>query len=102
MARVASPASAPRAFALSLPGGHEDFPWGERVAKVGKKVFVFLGKSAGKRGLSLSVKLLQSSFEALELPFAQATGYGLRATGSEKPVGSPRRSTAETRFRYRF
>src|ERR1039457_2655681 len=97
MARVASPASAPRAFALSLPGGHEDFPRGERVAKVGKKVFVFLGKSAGKRGLSLSVKLPQSSFEALELP-----GDGLRATGSEKPVGSPRRSTAETRFRYRF
>ena len=81
MARVASPASALRAFALSLPGAHEDFPWGERVAKVGKKVFAFLGTAEGNKGLSLSVKLPRSSFEALELPFAEATGYGLGKAG---------------------
>ena len=32
-----------RDYALSFPGATEDFPWGERVAKVKGKVFVFLG-----------------------------------------------------------
>ena len=32
-----------REFALGMPGAIEDFPWGESVAKVNKKVFVFLG-----------------------------------------------------------
>ncbi|HCO04282.1 MAG TPA: dGTPase, partial [Actinobacteria bacterium] len=32
-----------RTFALGLPEAYEDHPWGESVAKVNKKVFVFLG-----------------------------------------------------------
>ena len=32
-------------FALSLPGTREDHPWGERVAKGGKQVFVFFGRA---------------------------------------------------------
>jgi len=32
-----------RAFALVLPEAEEAFPWGERVVKVNKKVFVFFG-----------------------------------------------------------
>ncbi|MFD6307222.1 MmcQ/YjbR family DNA-binding protein, partial [Streptomyces sp. NPDC060223] len=32
-----------REFSLGLPGATEEFPWGESVAKVNKKVFVFLG-----------------------------------------------------------
>jgi predicted DNA-binding protein (MmcQ/YjbR family) len=32
-----------REFALGFPGAYEEFPWGESVAKVKKKVFVFLG-----------------------------------------------------------
>jgi len=34
-----------RTFALKFPGAREEFPWGERVVKVGKKVFVFMGKT---------------------------------------------------------
>lgn len=89
-----SPAAAVRAFALSLPGAWEDHPWGESVAKVGKKVFVFMGKPKGK-SFGLSVKLPESGFEALELPFTEPTGYGLGkggwvtatfAAGEEIPV----------------
>ena len=68
-----------RRFALGLPGAHEDFPWGESVVKVGKKVFVFLGRSGD--GLSLSVKLPESNLLALDLPFASPTGYGLARGG---------------------
>lgn len=71
-----------RAFALGFPGAKEDFPWGERVAKVGGKVFVFLGcdpKGGGPMGLS--VKLPVSAADALDLPFARPTGYGLGKAG---------------------
>ena len=57
----------------------EEFPWGERVVKVRKKVFVFLGRAEG--GLSLSVKLPDSGLMALSLPFASSTGYGLGKSG---------------------
>jgi len=68
-----------RRFALGFPGAHEDFPWGESVVKVGKKVFVFLGRSGG--GLGLSVKLPDSNLLALDLPFTSPTGYGLARGG---------------------
>lgn len=68
-----------RAFALSFPEAYEDFPWGERVAKVKGKVFVFLGM--GGDTLGLSVKLPQSAMLALGLPFASPTGYGLGKAG---------------------
>ena len=63
-------------FALGLPGAWEDHPWGEDVAKVGKKVFAFMGVGGGDR-LSLTVKLPRSREEALSLPFARPAGYGL-------------------------
>ena len=70
------------AFALELPGAVEDFPWGERVAKVKGKVFVFLGTDpVGDSSLSLSVKLPESGEEALTLPFTKPTGYGLGKSG---------------------
>ncbi|MCA1581765.1 MAG: MmcQ/YjbR family DNA-binding protein [Acidobacteria bacterium] len=81
MPRKTDPASVLRTFALKLPGAHEDFPWGERVAKVGGKVFVFLGKAAEKGALSLAVKLPASSGDALDLPFTEPTGYGLGKSG---------------------
>jgi predicted DNA-binding protein (MmcQ/YjbR family) len=67
-----------RKFALALPGATEDFPWGERVAKVNGKVFVFLGLDPVAGGeMGFSVKLPASAEEALELPFTAPTGYGL-------------------------
>jgi len=68
-----------RAFALSYPDAHEDFPWGERVIKVKSKVFVFMGVSDG--GLGVSVKLPVSATLALGLPFATPTRYGLGKSG---------------------
>ena len=68
------------AFALGLPAAREDFPWGERVAKVGKKVFVFMGKPASSK-FGMSVKLPESGSDVLALPFASPTGYGLGKSG---------------------
>jgi len=68
-----------RAFALGYPEAYEDFPWGERVAKVKGRVFVFLGVDGDDLGLS--VKLPQSGMLALGLPFASPTGYGLGKSG---------------------
>jgi predicted DNA-binding protein (MmcQ/YjbR family) len=71
-----------REFALGFPGATEDFPWGERVAKVNGKVFVFLGVDPVRgAGMGLSVKLPLSCEEALELPFTKPTGYGLGKAG---------------------
>jgi predicted DNA-binding protein (MmcQ/YjbR family) len=71
-----------REYALSFPGSTEDFPWGERVAKVKGKVFVFLGVDPVPGGpMGLSVKLPQSGQDALDLPFAKPTGYGLGKSG---------------------
>jgi predicted DNA-binding protein (MmcQ/YjbR family) len=67
-----------RAFAFSLPEAYEDHPWGESVAKVGKKVFVFFGSAdQPDQPLGLSVKLPISNDEALAMPFTRPTGYGL-------------------------
>jgi predicted DNA-binding protein (MmcQ/YjbR family) len=68
-------AEALRSFAFGLPEAWEDHPWGESVAKVGKKVFVFFGSPEGTFGFS--VKLPISEDEALAMPFTVPTGYGL-------------------------
>jgi predicted DNA-binding protein (MmcQ/YjbR family) len=68
-----------RDFALAFPGAHEDFPWGERVVKVKKKIFVFLGRDS--KHLHITVKLPRSSALALQLPFVAPTGYGLGRAG---------------------
>lgn len=71
-----------RDYALGFPGATEDFPWGERVAKVNGKVFVFLGLDPVPGGeMGFSVKLPASAEEALELPFTAPTGYGLGKSG---------------------
>lgn len=71
-----------RAYALTLPGAWEDFPWGETALKVGKKVFVFLGKTDGAEdGGGFSVKLPDSAEDVLALSCATPTGYGLGKAG---------------------
>jgi predicted DNA-binding protein (MmcQ/YjbR family) len=66
-----------RRAAFALPEAWEDHPWGESVAKVGKKVFVFFGTTDGDEPFGFSVKLPISNDEALSLPFTVPTGYGL-------------------------
>ncbi len=69
-----------RKLALAMPESYEDFPWGDRVFKVKKKIFLFLGRS-NDEGLGLAVKLPHSSQAALMLPFVEPTGYGLGKSG---------------------
>jgi predicted DNA-binding protein (MmcQ/YjbR family) len=69
-----------RDFALALPEATEALPWGERVAKVNKKVFVFLGRDMDTH-FGFSVKLPTSRAGALALPFTEPTGYGLGKSG---------------------
>lgn len=70
------------AHALSLPEAWEDHPWGENVAKVGKKVFVFFGVP-DPRGeqLIVCVKLPRSGVAALDLACCEPAGYGLGKSG---------------------
>jgi predicted DNA-binding protein (MmcQ/YjbR family) len=78
-------------YALGLPEAWLDHPWGEDVAKVRTKVFVFFG-SGSKPGSEpgFSVKLPESGEEARLLPFCAPTGYGLGKSGwvSVKPRAS--------------
>ena len=68
-------------FALRLPEAYEDHPWGESVAKVNKKVFVFLGGGEDPEHLGMSVKLGDSREQALGVPGAYPTRYGLGRGG---------------------
>ena len=67
-----------RAFALSLPEASEEHPWGEDVAKVRRKIFVFLGSATSGR---MTVKLDESHAHALSIEGAEPTGYGLGKSG---------------------
>ena len=72
--------NAVREYALGLPEAYEDHPWGEDVAKVRKKVFVFLGtEDAAEPGIGL--KLVASHDLALAQPGVTPMGYGLGDSG---------------------
>lgn len=68
-----------RAHGLAYPLTHEDFPWGHRALKVKGKAFAFIGWDGGR--FSMSAKLPQSHVRALDLPYAESTGYGLGKSG---------------------
>jgi predicted DNA-binding protein (MmcQ/YjbR family) len=72
-----------REFALALPEAYEEFPWGESVAKVNKKVFVFLGSDEGGHRPGFTVKLKDTEVHehALTVPGAEPAGYGLGRAG---------------------
>jgi predicted DNA-binding protein (MmcQ/YjbR family) len=68
-----------RAYALGLPQAHEDFPWGHRAFRIGKKVFLFLAWDAGV--FTATVKLPESGPIALMQTFVEPTGYGMAKSG---------------------
>src|SRR2546423_1532241 len=69
------------AFSLEFPGAVEDHPWGESVAKVNGKIFVFFGVGEGTADIGIAVKLDESLEQALAIPGAEPTGYGLGRAG---------------------
>jgi predicted DNA-binding protein (MmcQ/YjbR family) len=69
-----------RAWGLTLPGAHRKAPWPEHDdLAVKDKTFAYL--PAAGRPFSLSCKLPYTGYEALQLPFAEPTGYGLGKSG---------------------
>ncbi|MGA5342406.1 MmcQ/YjbR family DNA-binding protein [Streptomyces griseoincarnatus] len=69
-----------RDWALRLPGAVEEHPWGDTVAKVDRKVFVFLTDETAHA-------------HALACPGAEPAGYGLGKAGwvhvPLEPAGAP-------------
>jgi predicted DNA-binding protein (MmcQ/YjbR family) len=87
VSRVESAWRRVRDVALALPGAALDEPWeGDLVVKVGGtgkgagKVFVFLGSESAERP-HIGVKLADSHEEALAVPGAQPSSYGLGRSG---------------------
>jgi predicted DNA-binding protein (MmcQ/YjbR family) len=69
-----------RAHALKHPQAWADEPWpGDHVAKVGKKIFAFLGGEEPE--VSVGVKLPRSVLFARTLPFVTKMGYGMDKSG---------------------
>jgi predicted DNA-binding protein (MmcQ/YjbR family) len=67
-------------FALSLPDAWADSPWGDRVVKVGKKIFVFLSRPDSEQQ-GLTVKLPESHDHAMSYEGSILPGYGLGKHG---------------------
>lgn len=67
-------------FALGLPEAWPDTPWGDRVVKVGKKIFVFLSGPDATQPV-ITVKLPDSRDHAMSYPETFPTRYGLGKHG---------------------
>ena len=68
-------------YALAKPDATLAHPWGENVAKVRGKVFVFFGLDDGKSDYVMGVKLTRALLYAKSLPYVEAMGYGLGRSG---------------------
>jgi predicted DNA-binding protein (MmcQ/YjbR family) len=69
-----------RAWGLTLPGAHRKSPWPEHDdLAVKDKTFAYL--PARGQPFGLSCKLPYTGYEALQLPWAEPTGYGLGKSG---------------------
>jgi predicted DNA-binding protein (MmcQ/YjbR family) len=65
-----------------MPGAWEDHPWDEdAVVKAGKKIFVFMGMGTRGAPVGFAVKLDESLEQALMVPGAEPTRYGLGRAG---------------------
>ncbi len=80
-----------RAFGLAYPGAHTKSPWpGHMDLAVKDKTFTYL--SIEGEPFRISCKLPQSGPDALWLPFAKPTAYGLGKSGwvtAELKSGEP-------------
>ena len=81
-------------YALAKDGATLEHPWGENVAKVKGKVFVFFGMDepdAQYADYVMGVKLTTALLYAKSQPFVEAMGYGLGKSGwvsVKKPKGA--------------
>ena len=79
-----------RQYALTFDDTKEDHPWGENVAKVHGKVFVFFGGDDETSDGVMGVKLARSLLYARSLPHVEPMAYGLGKSGwctVKKPKG---------------
>jgi predicted DNA-binding protein (MmcQ/YjbR family) len=84
-------------YALAKPDTTLEHPWGENVAKVHGKVFVFFGIDDGSEYV-MGVKLTKALLYAKSLPYVEAMGYGLGKSGwvsIKAPKGTPPMATFE-------
>jgi predicted DNA-binding protein (MmcQ/YjbR family) len=65
---------------LAYPEAYQDFPWGEQVAKVNKKVFAFLGRE-DDHSVGITMKPPDSHELALTFANVSPAGYGLGRAG---------------------
>jgi predicted DNA-binding protein (MmcQ/YjbR family) len=78
-------------YALAKPDATLEHPWGENVAKVKGKVFVFFGVESGGEYV-MGVKLTKALLYAKSLPYVEPMGYGLGKAGwisVKAPRGAP-------------
>jgi predicted DNA-binding protein (MmcQ/YjbR family) len=76
-------------LALGYPEAWEHHPWEDTVAKVRKKIFVFVG--IYEKHFCLTVKLPDSADFALTFDWTERTGYGLGKAGwvtVRAPIGT--------------